>query len=745
MVRTVLLAIVISIACIVATTAQAAKIPFVEEALKKELGDLHTAMLPEPAALQADWWRYFDAEDETLENRINTTLVRLDELLTELPQETTDTAKPLVALIRANLQALPQVRAQPAPEFPSPPTYKESYTLPEFLNIARRLRTTADDIQTEKDDIATTEKNLNIASRQIDTLMAAYLNLAKTEPNRVLRGLNIMAERSGIAITKERLRLRKATLLADEMLVNQLTDEQKIAAQRLVADHIDRFKLNSAIAVEQVNLAQAQERFIKEQSRAQEVVGDTLEDRVTANYRQQRAVQAAATEAVARVELLKLEAQKTLVVLLLDTGDIDAKALREQLEEWNTRLINIRQQVTNWTDVSMRERQRAGGLLADKPLAGTPLDGDLTGAQVAASVKLINEDRIRLAQETLVALLRLRDAIIQADLVLNLADEQLAHREGFLKDWLARLELAVVHVWDETAGWITTSLFKLGDIPVTTLGLLRVVLILTVAWWISYWLRRALKRLGERRDGANLPAFYTIGRLSHYVIILLGFMVGLSSIGVDFTNFALVAGAIAIGIGFGLQSIVNNFVSGLILLFERSLKVGDFIELTSGVAGEVREIKVRSTVINTNDNIDIVVPNSEFMNSNVINWTLEEGFCRIHLPFKVAYGTDKELVRQAGLEAAEKVPHTLYGVPGKNPGIWLVGFADSSLNFELVVWITPRAVKRPGAVRAAYMWEIETALHKHGVEIPFPQRDLHLRTGFGEREYMPYEESQAKI
>ncbi|MCP5419543.1 MAG: mechanosensitive ion channel [Gammaproteobacteria bacterium] len=381
----------------------------------------------------------------------------------------------------------------------------------------------------------------------------------------------------------------------------------------------------------------------------------------------------------------------------------------------------------------MRERQRAGGSLAEQPSAAPVTNGGDAGTQVAAATKLINEDRLRLAQETLVALLRLRDGTIQATLVIQLVDEQLAHREGFLRDRWVRLRLAIQYAWDETAEWVSASLFRVGDTPVTSLGLLRVVLILTIAWWVSYWLRRALKRLGERREGANQPAFYTVGRLSHYILILIGFLVGLSSIGVDFTNFALVAGAIAIGIGFGLQSIVNNFVSGLILLFERTLKIGDFVELNSGIAGEVREINVRSTVINTNDNIDIVVPNSEFMSGMVTNWTLAEGYCRIHLPFKVAYGTDKELVRQAGLEAAEKLPHTLYGVPGKNPGVWLTSFGDSGLNFELVVWVTPRAVKRPGAVRAAYMWEIESALRKHDIEIPIPQRDLRLRHGFGKQ------------
>ena len=198
MVRRSLLVIFLSV--VVATVTHAAKIPFVEEALQKELGNLQTIAQPEPNALEADWWRFFGVEGEELEHRVKTTLARLDALLKEIPQGTAETAKPFIDLIRANLQALPQVRAQPTPEFPSPPAYQEKYTLPEFLEIARRLRSTEEDIQAEKDDIATTEKNLKLTNRRIDTLLAAYLNLPKSDPDRVLRGLEIMAERSGIAI-----------------------------------------------------------------------------------------------------------------------------------------------------------------------------------------------------------------------------------------------------------------------------------------------------------------------------------------------------------------------------------------------------------------------------------------------------------------------------------------------------------------------------------------------------------------
>jgi small-conductance mechanosensitive channel len=118
------------------------------------------------------------------------------------------------------------------------------------------------------------------------------------------------------------------------------------------------------------------------------------------------------------------------------------------------------------------------------------------------------------------------------------------------------------------------------------------------------------------------------------------------------------------------------------------------------------------------------------MNTNVINWTLQEPYMRVHYPFRVAFGVEKEKVRKAGLEAAEKVTHTLSGIPGKNPQVWMTGFGENGYNFELVVWLTPSAVKRPSAVRATYYWELETALRKYGVEVPIPQRDLYLRGGF---------------
>lgn len=286
-------------------------------------------------------------------------------------------------------------------------------------------------------------------------------------------------------------------------------------------------------------------------------------------------------------------------------------------------------------------------------------------------------------------------------------------------------------IWRYMTGWLDIGLFTVGTTPVTTSGLARVLAILLVAWLLSRVIRSALARVAARWPGMTPSSVYAFGRVMHYVLIALGLAIGLSTIGIDFSNLALLLGALGVGIGFGLQSMVANFFAGLIILFERHLKIGDFVELESGVAGEVREIRMRATRITTNDNIDILVPNSEFVSGRVTNWTLDEAYRRIRVPFGVAYGSDKEKVRAVILDAAKRVPHTLTGIPGRDSYVHLVKFGDSSLDFELVVWLTPQAVKRPALVTAAYLWEIHTALCENNIEIPFPQRDVHFRSVLG--------------
>lgn len=268
-------------------------------------------------------------------------------------------------------------------------------------------------------------------------------------------------------------------------------------------------------------------------------------------------------------------------------------------------------------------------------------------------------------------------------------------------------------------------------LDVTVGGLVAAMLAVVGAWLLSVLMRRWLTGYARRNPNANRASLYTVSRLVQYVLLSIGVLIGLDRAGIPVSKLTVFAGAIGVGLGFGLQAIFSNFISGLILLFDRSLKVGDFVELESGARGEVRDIKIRATRITTNDNIDILVPNSEFVTGKVTNWTLYDGSRRVRIPFGVGYGSEKEAVRAAALEAAAEVPFTLANDGPRAPQVWLVAFGESSLDFELVVWLTADATKRPGAVRAAYLWALHGALGRHAIELPFPQRDLHLRSLFG--------------
>jgi small-conductance mechanosensitive channel len=214
----------------------------------------------------------------------------------------------------------------------------------------------------------------------------------------------------------------------------------------------------------------------------------------------------------------------------------------------------------------------------------------------------------------------------------------------------------------------------------------------------------------------------SISRLIHYGLVFAGFLLAMVTLGFEFRELAIIAGALGVGIGFGLQAIVNNFVCGLILLFERPIKVGDNIQLGEQW-GEVKRIGLRSTIVRTFDNSEIVVPNSDLVSNQVTNWTLSDRKSRITLPVGVAYGSDVTLVMRTLLESVKENPLVLK-IP--DPVVVFSGFGESSLDFRLLVWITD--VDSRLRAQTEILQEIDRRFRELGIEIPFPQRDLHLRT-----------------
>lgn len=226
-----------------------------------------------------------------------------------------------------------------------------------------------------------------------------------------------------------------------------------------------------------------------------------------------------------------------------------------------------------------------------------------------------------------------------------------------------------------------------------------------------------------RVTGISLAAQEAIAALSKYTLILLGTVVVLQIWGIDLSSIALIASGLGIGIGFGLQGLVRDFVSGLVLVFERPVQVGDFVDF-GAVKGTVNRIGSRSTEIRTLDHVSIIVPNSRLLDQEIINWSHGNPISRIRLPVGVAYAADPNQVKQVLLTAGQQQQEVL-STP--SPQVFFLGFGDNALLFELLVWIAQP--HRQLVIKSDLYFAIEAGLRQHGIEVPFPQRDLHLRTG----------------
>jgi potassium efflux system protein len=264
-------------------------------------------------------------------------------------------------------------------------------------------------------------------------------------------------------------------------------------------------------------------------------------------------------------------------------------------------------------------------------------------------------------------------------------------------------------------------LFRVGGTDVTLASLISFFVFVLLAFLVSGLLQRAMARVYSRR-GIDEGVQYALNRLLHYAVLAVGIFLALDNLGISITALAGLGAIIAVGIGFGLQNIAQNFVSGLILLLERPVKQGDFVEVGSS-KGTVREIRARATVVTTVDNVDILVPNGQFITEPVTNQTYSNRRIRIRIDVGVAYGSDTDLVRRSLERVAGEHPLVLHDPP---PKVWFTDFGDSSLDFSLLVWID-EPILQP-QISSDLRFAIDQAFREVGVEIPFPQRDLHIRS-----------------
>lgn len=266
------------------------------------------------------------------------------------------------------------------------------------------------------------------------------------------------------------------------------------------------------------------------------------------------------------------------------------------------------------------------------------------------------------------------------------------------------------------------QLFQINQTWITPSSLILFTLMILIFYVLSRFLQKIVIKNVLSRFQLDTGTKYNLLRVSHYLIMIVGIMVAFQFVGIDLTGLAFIFGLLSVGVGFGLQNVTSNFVSGLILLFERPIKIGDRVTVGE-IEGDITAINMRSTTIRSLNNITIIVPNSEFVSSQVINWSHGDPKIRLDVEVGVSYNSDLDMVIRSLEEVAQESPHVL---KDPKPEVIFSNFGDSAWNMQLRIWLEhPYEYYR---IRSKINCAIVQKFRDNGVEIPFPQRDLHIRS-----------------
>lgn len=268
----------------------------------------------------------------------------------------------------------------------------------------------------------------------------------------------------------------------------------------------------------------------------------------------------------------------------------------------------------------------------------------------------------------------------------------------------------------------TVTLFNIQETPITLIKLFAFIVILFITFIIGILVKRGVSKAFSLRH-ASSSANYAVSRLLYFAVILIGLYVALTTLGIDLTGIAVIAGALSVGIGFGLQSVLSNFVSGILILFEKNVTPGDIIQVESGVIGVVVKINIRSTVIETSDKKQTIIPNTEIISKKLTNWSHQkEGVYQVSIPFSVNRDVDKDKVVEAVIQVALNSP---FSINDPTPLVNLVKLTEDYQEWELVIWVSQKEKRtQEKSTFNSLIGSFETVLKKEGIileKISFPE------------------------
>lgn len=665
--------------------------------------------VPNPSSLKLNWWEYFEVKDpQEFSQRLSTISQQLYALLPRLTGQEHDTATALVNNIIMHFNSLLAIKQQPPVESPLPQPFLKTYTIEQQLEINHQIKIATIEKKSEEEELEHIKERITKMQKHLDALLVPYLAQSTPSTEKMMAGLEIMANKTALASVQEQLKQAYKRLEVQKIRLSNLQKELDASQELLNFKQFDANQLEADIKKAQAELDRKQAELLKLENNAYDMASQYPQEKNARHLFNQKLVRATAARALAWTRLAFQNLKYNLYMHLNKRFNTSHKEMNDKLKDWNEHLEKISLQAKEWKKTALREqdsvRQDYAALIAQHESSDSK------------QMKL-NQARRQESLDTLSALQLLEYEISNSYWIMDQLEKYIKTDSSFLEMSWINLTNAFSKTWEFIESCFHYTLFKIGELPITLLSLFRIAVILIISFLLSKVLRTALMTFGNSRGNVTASTLYTLGRLVHYFALIIGVLLALVSIGFDFSNLVLVASALTLGIGFGLQSFANNFICGLCILFERNLKIGDYIELQSGTYGKVTEIHVQNTVICTSEGVEIVIPNSELTNHTLINYTMNNDFRRLNITFSVANDADKNLVRKIVAEAAKRVPCTAPVSEYGTPQVWLKKFDKYSLEFCLAVWVDYKHKSYTDSKEADYLWEIETALREHSIPL----------------------------
>lgn len=663
---------------------------------------------PSPLKLSPQWWNYFNVEGEELQQRILWTSDALQRVYVSLPIEEQTHFHSTVNKIITTLNAYASVKKKGA-EPKEPVAFLKSYTLDEELRLHKELRKLKEEIENEKQRLDQSKIRLTSTQKYIDNLMVQYMALGSSSTDKLRLGLEIMMHTSNVKFGEENLKNDLTRYQNLNERSKKLDEALEYSKEHLDVHNLDTAGIEKHIAMLENELDKSQKELSTVESNLLGHFNDAFSDRHQQLAFEQKLLRAQVNRAYVWSQL----AFHTLKynVLMHFNERLDQHQMRVTLARWEEQVNEIKALMKQWKEVSLKEQDRIRHEYASLIAQNERADSSMMKVNLAERQGVLN---------ILTTLDLLKEEIANTQWLIHLLDSYFKTHSGFVVNWWIGISAFFTKEWSDFLDVMNFSLFKVIGIPITLWSILKFIAICGSFFWVSLLARRALKAYSKKKEEWCESTIHILSALGQYSILFLGLVVALCSIGFDFNNLLIVMGVILFGISFGLQSIANNFFCGLRILFEKKLNIGDDIELHSGQHGRVAEIHIQNTVVCTSDGQKVIVPNSEIIGNTLFNWTREEDYRRLHIPFSVSASNDKEHVRKLVIDAALKVPCTINNGTYSEPQVWLTHFDSYILKFELVVWVDYNIDSVTESKEADFLWEIESALRKGNVERAHP-------------------------